>query len=217
MTAPIFLLELVPVEILTQLLFLLQMVILWCKHSDFNLCFLPLPRSTCLLFSAFSTLAWSNFSRTLQLHTQNTSTLLTQSKSLLYLRGLIQLERLPQSAGTGAVIHQTSLPYSHLPLSFSSAATFQQHRNRHICWSLYYTPDSASWCTEVHHNYTSASQRPSGVRHVYWDIYRALHIECYVKINQENSKCWITEVWHYTNGYCTSCFHTCSQKQSQWG
>lgn len=116
------------------------MVILQCKHSNTILMYASFPFHAieCLtLFQLSIPLPWSNFSRTQQLHTQNTSTLLTESKSLLHLK---EMERLPQSAATGGVMHQTpqcfSLPYSHLPLSFSSAATFQQHNNRHICWSL---------------------------------------------------------------------------------
>lgn len=146
-TASVFPLEIVPVEILIQILFLLQMIILQCKHSNTILIYASFPCHAIqhiTFFSAFYIpLPWSNFSRTQQLHTQNTSTLLTESNSLSHPRGLmllIQLERLPQSAGTRAVMHQTSqhcsLPYSHLPLSSSSAATFQQHSNRHICWSL---------------------------------------------------------------------------------
>lgn len=201
-------------------------------QHNFNLCFLPLPCNTAhYFFSAFYIpLPWSNSSRTQQLHTQNTSTLLTESNSLSHPRGLIlliQLERLPQSAGTRALMHQTSqhcsLPYSHLPLSSSSAATFQQHSNRHICWSLLncteylcYTPHSASWCTEVHHSYTSASESLSGVRRVYWDIYGVLHIDCCLKINQGNSECWIIGVWHYTHATAPVAFtHVPSNNHSK--
>lgn len=93
-TASVFPLEIISVEIITQILFLLQMVILHCKHSNTILiyAFFPFHAIQYLtFFQLYTPWPWSNFSRTQQLHTQSTSTLLTESNIFYILQGLSSL------------------------------------------------------------------------------------------------------------------------------
>lgn len=90
-TASVFPLDIISVEILKHVLFLLHMVMLHCKHSNTILIYASFPFQA-IQYLTFSQLytpwPWSNFSRTQQLHTQSTSTLLTESNSSYILQGL---------------------------------------------------------------------------------------------------------------------------------
>ena len=90
-TASVFPLEIISVEILIQTLLLLHMVILHCKCSNTILIYASFPFHAIQYLSFFQLYTpwpWSNFSRTQQIHTQSTSTLLTESNSPYILQGL---------------------------------------------------------------------------------------------------------------------------------